>query len=821
MTPWMEIWTHAWRSLRRHPAYSLFAIGTLAVAIGGGTLLFSLYDAIALRDLPVARPGELVSIRDLSIDPRGKAANLGRLSLDDFEALRNGATPLADVAAYAPGEAVVRAGSRTERSEVQWVDPRYFDVLGVKALRGRLFAASDDPRRGGAGGVVLSGSAWSRLFGGADDAVGSTVELDGVPWPVLGVAPEGFHGFDVGSEPALFALASQVPDNWDSFHLFGRLRAGVTLAALESRLEATLTALRAQQPGRRNFMIVDGRSSTATERIEVADGSRGESGLRGEAELPLALVGGLLALVLLVLAANLANLLAVRALASRRAAAVRLALGAPRAVIAGSWFGESLLLTLSGAVLGLAAVAGGGRALLGWAPLPVWVHGLEPRLDPATVAVAVGLAVGVAFIVGSLAAWEQARVEPELRLREESPSATIGRRGLRWRNGLIAAQVALSVVLLVAMGLFVRSAAALLDIDTGFPLARVLTFQVDLPEARRYPAAELERLRSELERQPGVEAAGFASNPVLEGVRGYAMAAIEGYTPKSDEVLLLNTLRVSPGFFRALDLHAAAGRVLAAGDLTRSPSPAVVNRRFAERYFPGGNPIGRRVSFNFQRTDWSKPSADDLVIVGVVDDRMMSDVREKPAPRLYALPQSHLTSAAFFVRTGAAPQALAPTLARLFAERAPEAAVGTFRTLEDQRDRSLRRELLTRDLTLVFGALAAALAALGLFAVLSYVVGERRRELGLRQALGAAPPDLLRRVLVDGFRPVLWGLAAGLGIAVSASRVATSQLYGVAARDPLSFVAALVLMAFVGVTACLPPALRASRSDPAQALRNG
>jgi len=820
MTAWLELWRQTMRGVVRHPLYSAFAVVTLAVAIGGGTLVFSLYDAIAFRALPVESPHDLVSVREVSIDADGQTADFGRLSLADYEEMRDAAAPLADLGAYAEGEAVVRAGTRTEHVAMQWVDPRYFEILGVRTERGRTFAPDDDPRQGGSGGVVITDATWSRLFDRDPNVTRRTIDIDGVTEPVLGVAAAGFRGFEVGADPALFGLASQAPENWAFFRMLARLHPGTSAAQLETKLGAAHDAIRERDPNRQSFMIVDGKSSKATERIQVVDGSRGESHLRGDATLPIALVGGLLALVLIVLGANLANLLAVRALSERGSAAIRLALGAPRLVVAGGWLAESLLLTLCGAALGLAVIAGMGDRMLQWAPLPEWASGLSPTLDLRTIAVAFGLAIAVAVVVGSLAAWEQTRVTPQLRLREESTTTTQSRGRARWRNALIASQVALSVVLLVAMGLFVRSATALLDIDTGFPLERVLTFRLDVPESLADEASpKIELLREEIARMPGVVAAGFSTNPVLGGVRGYVIGAVEGYTPKDGEVMMMNTLAASPGFFESLKMKLASGRFFTGQDLGRATKSVIVNREFAKTYWGDTDPVGRRISFNMMRDDWSEPQPDDLIVVGVVDDQMISDVREKPTPRIYPLATGSTAAVTFYVRTPSDPMRLAASVDRLARERIPEAAAGTPRTLEDQRDRSLRRELLTRDLTLVFGALAAALAALGLFAVLSYLVGERRREYGLRQALGAQPNDLLRHVLADGLRPVVWGLAAGLAIATGLVRFAASQLYGVSPRDPVAFVTAVTLMAIVALIACIPAALRASRTDPAQALR--
>ncbi len=818
MPIWIELGRQTLRRVVRHPLYSTFAILTLAVAIGGGTLVFSLFDAIALRELPVERSDEIVSVRHLSIDAEGRTANFGRMSLAHFEAMRDAADPLANLGAWASGEAILRVGDRTERTEMQWVDVDYFEILAVPAMRGRTFEHGDDPREGGEGGVVLAESTWTSLFDKDPDIVGRTIDVDGVSRPVIGVAPSGFRGFEIGESPALFGLASEAPQNWAFFRMLARLHPEATPDQLESRLGGMLEAIRADEPGRKSFMIVDGETSQSTERIEVVDGSRGESELRGDAMMPLALVGALLVLVLFLLAANLANLLAVRAITERGAAAIRLALGAPRPAVVAGWFAESVVLTLSGAAVGLVLVAQMGAPLLRWAPLPQWASGLNPVVDLRTVALATVLALTVAALVGSLAAWEHHRVSPTTHLREVSGTTTHSRSGVRWRNTLIASQVALSVILLVAMGLFVRSADALLNIETGFPLERVATFRLDIPESVAEQAkTRIDLLRDELAHMPGVAATGFSTSPVLGGISGYRMGAVEGYQPEAGEVMMLNAVTVSPGFFEALEMPLAAGRLPVTTDVQGLTESIVVNRQFAEKYFGERDPLGRRLSFNFQR-NWAENQPGDLSIIGVVDDRMISHLREKPVPRLYPL-WTGGTTLSFYVRTSGDPASLTTAIERLARERIPEAAVGSVRTLADQRDLSLRRELTTRNLTLTFGLLAATLSALGLFAVVSYLVGERRREFGLRQALGARPGDLLRQVIRDGLRPVAWGLGVGLLVAALLSRFAESQLYGVKASDPVAFVSALALMLLVALVACVPAALRAAQTDPARALR--
>lgn len=822
MSFWLETWRQAWRSVSRRPVFSLLAIGALAVAIGGSTLLLSLYDSIALRDLPVARPGELVSVRELLVDAAGRRGNYGRVLLPDFEELQDAAAPIAELGAEASGEVILRIGERVERAEAHWVDVGYFDTLGVRPILGRTFRADDDPRRGGAGGVVLSYQTWATDLGGGSDVLGRTVEVDGAPAVVLGVAPKGFRGFDIEPYPALYALASQVPENWAFFRMFGRLRDGASAAQLEGLLAGVHAEIRARQPGRRRFLVLDGQSSEAIEQIRVVPGSRGESDLRGDASRALLMTGGMLLLVLLVLAANLANLLAVQALRERGDAAIRLALGAPRSQLAATWLARCLLLTGAGAAVGTLLAAAGSDSLTAFAPLPPWILGLTFSVDLRALAIAATLALATALAIGALAIWETSRLAPDLRLREESLATTLSRSALRWRDALIALQVALSVILLVATGLFARSVDRLLAIDTGFPLERILAVRLDYPSnATDEAAGAFRRLRERLAALPGVASVGLTGNPVLGGVTAFRLGQVEGFAPEGGRPPMLNFVSVTPGLIETLDLPLASGRPLLPNDEAGRAQRAVVNREFARHYFGGDDPVGRRLFFGFERGAWSEPHENDVTIVGMVDDRVIGYVREAPTPRVYALFDGDETAATLHVRTARPPAAIQGEIERLLREEAPGAALGGVRTLAEQRDRSLGRDLLMRDLGVWFGASSALLAALGLFAVLSYAVRGRRRELGLRQALGARPVDLRRSVFADGLRPLLVGSGIGLAVAALAGRYAESLLFGVSTRDPWAFAGAVVAMLVVGGAATLPAARRAARIDPAAALRSG
>jgi predicted permease len=813
-----ELW-NACRSLWRHRSFSAVALATIALGLGCATFLIALYAQIVLRELPVERPAELVLAPLTTVSASGEERSFGRYSAREVEEFGRAASGAAELAAYADGEALVGHDGVVEKLPVMWVTASYFDVLGLRPASGRLFTERLDGSGDAAPAAVLSHAAWLRRFGGEPASVGHALGVGEQATTIVGVAPASFRGIDVGAAPELYLLARQVPADQAAFRLFGRLAPTSSAASLEQRLRSALAAFRATQPSQQRFMVVDGKSSRAEDRIDVVPGARGESSLRGTFSRTLLLVGGMLAVVLLVLVANLATLLAARSLDESRQAGVRLALGASPRRLAASWLAECALLTLAGAALGIGMVALWGRALLAALPVPDLDRAIDLTLDFRAVAATFALAFGCGLAIGALGAWQQGRTSPLVALRAESSTATGGVSRGRWRWALVAIQVALSVVLLVGMGLLVRSLGKLLAIDTGLQLDSLLTFRVDLPQSEAQPRAALERLRSELAALPGVISASYASTPVLEAWSSFAMLSVEGYRPAPDESVMVNVEPAGPALFGTLGLPILSGRAPGADDLFAEPKPVVVNQRFVERYFPGESPLGRRLSFDFRRGSFAEPRADDLEIVGVVADGPLAHLREKPMPRFYPPLDVDARSVSFLARTRLAPSALVATIPQLVRGVIPQAALSPVRTMVEQRDRLLARERFLSGLSLAFGALALTLVALGLFGVVSFATGRRAKEIALRMVLGANGADVARAVLVDAAIAVAAGAAAGLALAVPGARLLRGFLAGVEPIDPLSFGGALLILAVAAVAACWLPARRSTLLDPAPLLR--
>ncbi len=813
---WGELVVAARRLLRR-PGFTALTVVVLASGIGGAGAAASLYYQVVMAKLPVARPEQLVAVRLTMVAGDGRAGSFGRFSLTDFEELRHAARPAVELLAFARGEAVLAVAGAAERVGVEWVSANYFDLLGVRPPLGRPFAAGGARGADGAA-VVLSHAAWTSRFAGDRSAVGQTVLLDGEPLTVVGVAPRFFAGLRLGRAAAVYRLAEATPAESMSFQIFGRLAPGVTAERAQEILRAAHAALSASQPARQYMLILDGKPSRATPRLDVVAGARGESDLRGHFARALLLVGAMFAIVLVVLCTNVANLLAARASAERLQAAVRRALGASRARLALGWLAESLLLAGMGGIGGLVVMAALVPVLAQRLGAIEPVGGLALHFSPPIFLMVAGMVVLVALLVGGLAAIDAARESALARLRGEGPQATGGRRSLRWRWALVATQVGLSLVLLVGTNLLLRSLGRLLDIDTGLPLTEVLALRADLAgeSVERRPQL-LAELRRELEALPGVQHVAFTEEPILEGSASYVLASIEGYRPAAGETLLVNSVPVSPGFFEALDLRARRGRVLDAADADRGAHVAVVTQRFAERYFAGRDPVGARLSLAFDR-DWSRADEGDLEIVGVVADRRLVDVREAATERIFPLADPRAKAVTFYLRSAVPPAALAPQVARRLRQVAPQVAVGDLRSLAEQRDTLLRREHLLSDLAILFAGLATLLSALGLYAVLAYSVTRRAREFGLRLALGARPRDLVGLVATHSLSAVLTGLGAGIAAAVPATRLVRSFLYSVE-PDPLAYGTAVVVLAAAAAVAGLLPARRAARLEPMAALR--
>jgi len=825
--PWLEAAArdvrYASRTLRRSPGFTAVAALTLALGIGANAAFFSLVDAILLQSLPVRHPRELVTLA--ARDPRG--GDNSSFSYPMYRDLRDRGAAFAGVIARGGAQINLSYRGANERVDAELVSGNYYDVLGVRPFIGRVLTPADDRTPGGHPVAVLSYAFWQRRFGGDPAIVGQTVLLNEHPITVVGVAARGFYGldlsrsFDVHVPLAETPVFNPVPANrlenrrWQWLTLMARLGPGVTVAQASASAGALYRQIRESDAEALPPRVGAAERARFLETaLELGPGFQGRQGLQRELRLPLLLLFGATLVVLLILGANLANLLLARAAARAPEMAMRLALGASRARLVQQGLVESVLLSLGGAALGVVVAVGVRQALVAFMSAPVRDN-LDAPLDWTVLAFLLGVGVAFGVLAGLVPALRASRLDAAPTLQRETRSTTGG--GLaRLRGGLIAAQVALSVPLLVGAGLFLRSLANVRGIDIGFVPAHVLVASVN-PSANGYSTERARafygRLLDEVRALPGVRAAALATDSPISGGWDQMQVVVDGYRPREGENMSPNAASVSPGYFATLGIPLAAGRDFTERDTFGAPKVAIVNQAMARYFFGDADPIGRRIGTE---------ETPDTEIVGVVADAKYVNLRETVRRHFYVpvAQEPRLFDLTLHVRAEGDPGAAA-SLVRAAVERLdPHLPVYRVTTLAAQIDRSLVEDRLLSWLSTAFSLLATALAAIGLYGVVAFSVARRTRDIGVRVALGATRADILFVVMRGTLGWVAGGLVAGIGAAAAVSRLVASQLYGIAPTDPVSFFAAgILLIASVALAAYLP-ASRAARVDPVTALRH-
>jgi predicted permease len=813
------------RTLRRSPVVTLVAVVSLALGIGATTALFSLYDSLLLRELPVHEPNRLVLLADSR--PQPSWSNVLWEEIRRRPELFDGACAYGDLMAARDGQLTLTFQGKTDVVEGLLASGRFFDVLGVPALLGRTFRESDDRRGGGPDGpvAVISHGFWQRRFGGAADVVGRALTIERVPFTIVGVTPPGFFGLQVGRaidvvvpigiEPLFLGRASMLDERdvrWLS--IVGRL------APEQSPATAT-SALRRAEPAVRDAT----RPADDPNRATRSDGpfalrtmATGESRARASYQKPLALIMGVAGLVLLIACANIATLLLARAAARRHEIGVRRALGASRVRLARLCLVESLLLSGIGAMLGLAVARWGSRALIAQLSSVDSTFFLPLPLDWRVLGFTAAVAVATAVLFGMAPAWQASRVRPA-EVLGASGRTLAGDRRQRLGQGLVVAQVALSLVLVVAAVLFLRTFGALVTRDVGFDRDRVLIATADVQRSgpgRAERLAAVDRIRAAVAAVPGVAAVSASWQTPTTGMLWIENLPSADYPSlgEADRRVLVNY--VSPAWFATYGTRLLSGREFTDRDRTTPPRVVVVNEAFARRYLGGGRVVGRTI--RVVRTPDLRP----LEIVGLARDSVYDSLRDSMPPVMYV----PLTSVPFFgyisisVRSASVrPVYLARDVETAIKRVDPGLAV-TFRSLGAQVDATLVRERLVAILSAFFGGLALLLAGLGLYGVTAYAVGRRRAEIGVRLALGAAPASVVRLVLRRVAMLVGLGVAIGGVASFWAAQLTETLLFGLTPRDPVSFATAAAVLASAGLLAGWLPARRAARIDPAVVLRN-
>ena len=805
---WQDV-RFASRTLRKAPGFTTVALLALAMAIGGNTAMFSLLNSVRAASLPYEDPGRLVvlwgNVVRSTVERRGA-------SDPDFADWRAQATSFEGMAAYDAAGVSLSGDHEPERITVETVSAGYFELLGVAAAHGRTFRADEDLVAGRSAVTVLGDGLWKRRFGGDPGVVGRTIVLNGQSYTVVGVAPPAFGGLTDAGEAWIPFVMGSPPDTlaergsrW--FRVLARLRPGGTLAQAQAEM--------------------DGISSRLERAYPVSNAKRGVEVIPLDAELFGDLRPALNALmaavgfVLLIACANVANLLIARSEARQREIALRAAVGAGRGRLLRQLVTEGCLLASLGATLGLLLARVAVPALLAASPvgLPRFV---EPRLDVAVASftVAVTLVCGVLLGLAPAVHARGGRLSDALK---DSARGSDGRGSQRLRGTLVVAEVGLAVVLLVGAGLMIRTVRNLAAVDPGFDAGPVVSVAVNIPRAEgaagqaRPPLvasarAILERVRA----VPGVAVAALATDVPLGDDSLAVFYSAEGQPPVTAQTVPRAYVhRVTPEFFAALRIPIEAGRTFTDAELSREASAVIVSERVTRRFWPGSDPIGKRIKVGSptSKNPW-------LSIVGVVRETKYRGLPDNPTadPDLYFPFFDGSPQVSIVVRAGVEPASVVPSIRA--AVRAEDATITVFdaRPLQERVERQSAPSRFTMWLMGVFAFMALLLAVLGIYGVMAYLVAQRTREIGIRMALGARGEDILRLVGGNGVRLIGLGILVGVGGAFAVQRLVSSLLFGVTAADAATVIT-VGLLAVVALAACYLPAWRATRIDPLHALR--
>jgi predicted permease len=824
----MQDLRYAFRALRATPVVSIVAILSLALGIGANTAIFSILDSLLLRSLPVRDPHRLALVTQEDGQSRSWTNPI-------WEEIRDRQVRLFDGAfAWSSTRFNLAESGQAEYAEGLWASGGIFDVLGVPAILGRTFTAEDDRRGGGPHGpvAVISYGFWQRRYGGAADVIGRSLTVERVAFTIVGVTPPAFFGPEVGrafevaiplgAEPLIRGRESTLDRRstwWLSVMV--RLKAG-------QDLQAATSALRGVQPQIREATLPpDWRAKDLeeylSERLTLSSGMTGRSTLRTRYQRPLVTIMVVVGLVLLIACANIANLLLARATARRHELSVRRALGASRPRIARHLLAESLLLSAAGAALGLVFAQWGSRLLVRQLSTQVNAVYLDLPLDWRILAFTATVAVATAILFGTAPALRATRVQPMDALRQGR--GIVGEGRLTLGSTLVVVQVALSLTLVVAAGLFVRTFSTLATLDLGFDRDPLLVVNInaqrlDLDPADRPPL--FDRVREAVLGVPGVASAAMSAVTPVSGSTWTWLVEVKDAPPLPERERIAYTNLVSPGWFRTYGTRILAGRDISDRDGPNAPRVALVNEAFARKYLGGTSPIGRTIL----QTGGTK-TRPPLEIVGYVEDAVYRSLRDPVPPTMYiALSQTaQLDVPPSFVSltvraAGGSPALLTRSIAAEIGRINPGLAL-TFRPLAEQVGASLIQERLVAILSGFFGGLALLLAGLGLYGVTSYAVSRRRTEIGIRMALGAAPGGVVRMVLLRVALLVGAGVVIGGLVTLWASRFVSTLLFSLEPRDPLTLVASAAVLIGVGGLAGWIPARRAARLDPARVLREG
>ena len=833
----------ALRQLRHSPAFALTAILTLALGIGANTAIFSLLDQALLRTLPVQDPARIVTLQDTSTHATwvGSISSSGGDEEDVFtyptyKDLRDRNQVFSSLAGVVPAGGInVTRNNSSHLANAELVTGNYFTTLGVQPVLGRVFSQQDDGVPLASPVVVLSYDYWKNNLGADPSVVGSTLSINSFPFQVIGVTAPGFHSAVWGNTPSLFfpmAMLDQImpgstqpgrPTRFQDssfrwFSLFGRLKPGISPKEAQAQLAPLWHALRAndlKNLGTRSPAFVAGFLTNS--HLLVNPGARGFNFNRDSLEKPFLAVMAMALLVLLISAVNVASLLLVRAASRNREFALRSALGASSSQVMGQLLLEGLLLGVLGGAVGLLLAPIALRTLVAYLSVPDTESGFSASLDHRVLLFNFAIAIFVSLGFSLVPALQLRKLDLSSTLREGRSTGAGGMLNLR--RVIVCVQVGLSVLLLMASGIFLRTLHNLRSVDVGFNTTHLVTFDVD-PALAGYKVSNVpalhERIQRILSQLPGIVSVGATDSPELSGSTGFTTQKVAGYIDNPDAPYQIQVESVTPTFFQTLQIPLIAGRLINDQDIPGHPKVAVINETLAKHYC--GSPaacIGRMMG------NTGPKDTLDRQIVGVVRDSLHKGVRGQVNPAMYwAFKQNpEETDIQYYLRTTGDPAQSLALVRSTMHNLDASLSLGGLITEDEQIDLNLQNDRLIALLSISFGILATVLAGVGLYGVLAYSTAQRIREIGIRMALGSTRLAASSLILVDVLKLAALGVILAIPVGVALSRLLKAQLYDVSAADPTIIAYVVVLITVVALLAALIPARRAASINPTEALR--
>jgi predicted permease len=820
----------ALRSFSKSPLLVGVATVSLALGIGANTAIFTLFDQVLLRLLPVEDPASLVIVAT-----RGSytGSNHGRnaLSYPMYKDYRERNQVFDGILCRRGVDVNLGFGSGTERVEAELVSGNYFEVLGVQPALGRVFSMDDERAPGADAVVVLNYDYWRQRFSSDESMIGEAIRVNGYPMTVVGVAAPGFQGVSLGFRPKLHipvTMKREVTPSWDDLdnrrsrwlQVLARLKDGVSLEQAEASLQTLykqIITMEVEEPYFANVSTYHKERFLNNSHAVVLPGGQGDSGMRRTLETPLKVLMGFVGLVLFITCANVSNLLVAKATNRRNEIALRLAIGAGRRHILRQLFVESFLLALIGGLFALLVGYLTSRGLIFLAPSEEMRQALSATPDVRILGFNLMVTVVAAIGFGLVPALQALRTDLVSTIKQQSAASSAG-YGSRARKTLVVVQVFVALLLIVGSGLFVQSLKKLNEVDPGFHATNLVRFKID-PMLSGYDTARTKelyaRIQERLQALVGIESVGLAVMAIMEGDEWDSSITIEGYRAADDENMNPHFNSVSSSYFETLGMRIVEGRDFDSRDIEGAKRVVIVNETFAARYFGGDSPLGYHIAFG--RGPNIVPN---MEIVGVVEDAMYENLRDEVPRQVFVHhPQVRATDMTVYVRSSLPSEAIPAMIRREVKSLDATMPIFDMNTMEDQLDRSLAMERLVAFLASAFGILAAVLAFVGLYGVTAFGVSRRTAEIGLRIALGARGSSIIRMVLKEVLILTGIGIAIAVPSALWMGKLIESQLFGVPSRDPFTMVVAAFFLFSVTVLAGAVPALRASRLSPSSVLR--